>query len=309
VTAAPENESERKEFSKGRTVRHKLTYLFWLVPIAAAIVAGVFFYTNLASKGPELQIEFDDARGLEKGKSELKYRGVTLGKVDKVTLTHDRRHAVVTIALKESGESVAREGSIFWIVKPRVGLQQIRGLATIVSGSYVTVEPGEGKEQHKFRGLSHPALAMAKEPTLRIVLMAERLGSQKRGTPVLYRGVEIGEVYQTDLGPESQTVRILVDIKKKYAPLVRMNSKFWNAGGINMNIGLSGVAMSAQSAQAVVAGAIALSTPETPDKDATDGTAFRLYDKPQNDWLGWAPAIRLHHRHAYQPYSDDEDEP
>jgi paraquat-inducible protein B len=268
------------------------TYFIWLVPIGAAALAAWFIYSDMVKRGPTLHIFFDSSAGLEAGKSPLKYRGAQIGEVKTITLTKDHQHVKVTVSLEPSAESIAREGSRFWIVKAEFGAEQIRGLRTIVSGDYITVEPGAGKPQTNFKGLSEAPVVEAKD-VLRIVLLTEQIGSLKQRAPVFYRGVEVGQVFSTDLGHMSQTIQVVVDIQRHYAPLVRMNSKFWNAGGINVNLSLSGLNIAAQSAETLVSGGIAFATPDASDKEAASGTAFRLYDKPDNAWLSWAPAIDL----------------
>lgn len=268
------------------------TYFIWLVPVAAAALAAWFIYSNLFNNGPTIHIYFNSAAGLEKDKSAVKYRGARIGEVREIKLTKDHSRVDVTVTLDKSAGNMAREGSQFWIVKPQLGLAQISGLRTIVSGNYITVEPGGGKEQTRFTGLSTPPV-VEPEGTLRIVLLAEKIGSLKEKSPVFYRGVQVGEVFKLDLGPSSQTIQITVDIQKRYAPLVRMNSKFWNAGGIHANLSLSGLNITAESAETLLSGGIAFATPDSTAKVALPETSFRLYDKPDDAWLGWSPAIDL----------------
>ena len=64
-------------------------------------------------------------------------------------------------------------------------------------------------------------------------------------------------------------------IDQEYAPLVRMNSIFWNAGGINFHVGLfSGAKITAESAQTLISGGIDFATPPDFQKAATNGTVF-----------------------------------
>jgi paraquat-inducible protein B len=266
--------------------------LFWLVPLAAAAIAGFFIYSEVFSDGPTVHIYFKDAQNLEAGKSEVKYRGAQIGIVKALKLTKDHQSVDVSVSLNRGAMEVAREGSRFWIVRPQVGLAQIQGLGTIVSGNFITVDPGRGTNQTTFQGLAE-APVLDPEGAIRIVLLAERLGGVKERAPVFYRGIQIGQIFKCQLGPESQTIHILADIRTSYAPLVRMNSKFWNAGGIHVNIGLSGADISAQSAETLISGGVDLATPDISQKPVVAGTAFRLYDKPKDAWLGWAPHIQL----------------
>jgi paraquat-inducible protein B len=272
--------------------RNWKTHLIWLVPIVAGGLAAWFIYSNLFNSGPTLHIFFDNAAGLQAGKSSLKYRGADIGHVTKVRLSEDQRRVDVAVSLNHSAEGLARAGSRFWIVKPEVGVEQITGLRTIVSGDYITVEPGSGKFQDHFDGLVG-APVVEPQGMLRILLLAEKADSLKARTPGFYRGIQVGEVFSLDLGHKSQTIQITVDIQTRYAPLVRMNSKFWNAGGIKMNLSLSGLNIAAQSLESLVSGGIAFATPDLTEQEAPRETSFRLYDKPEDAWLSWSPPIEL----------------
>jgi paraquat-inducible protein B len=83
-------------------------------------------------------------------------------------------------------------------------------------------------------------------------------------------------------------------ILQPYAPLVRENTKFWNAGGLDFRFGLfRGAEISAQSAKTLLSGGIEFNTPAELGRPATDGAVFRLYDKPDDAWKNWMPAIKL----------------
>ena len=277
---------------QARVERNPKTWFFWLVPVGAAALAAWFIYSDTLRGGPTIHITFDNAAGLEGGKSQLKYRGCTVGDVTQVKLTEDQKHVEMAVRLKKWAAGLAREGSRFWVVQPEVGIQQVTGLRTIVSGDYLTVEPGGGKRQTRFAGLSDAPIVEG-EDVLKIVVLSERGGTLKKRSPVFFRGIQVGEVFSSELGPESQTIHSVVHIKRHFAPLVRINSKFWNAGGIHMNLSLSGLNIGAQSAETLISGGIDFATPDPLDDQAKDGVVFRLYDKPEKDWLAWAPVIRL----------------
>lgn len=288
-----ENDERPGTLPKARVVKNWRRYLFWLIPVAAAVIAGFIIYHEVIKKGPTLHIYFDNAAGIQAGKSKMKFRGVEVGNVEAVELSQDSKRVKVTVSLDSSAENVAREGSKFWIVKPEIGLNKFTGLQTIMGGDYLTVQPGGGARQTEFRGVPEPPATEKEEPGRRVILLAEKLGSIKAHSPVLYHGVQVGEVHDFSLGPTAQTVRVFVNIERKYAPLVRMNSKFWNAGGLNVSIGLSGIDISAQSASTLLTGGIDLATPDSKDREAYDGAAFRLYGKPESPWLSWFPQIDL----------------
>lgn len=54
-----------------------------------------------------------------------------------------------------------------------------------------------------------------------------------------------------------------------------------------------GAEISAESAKTLLSGGIEFGTPNEPEAAVTNGAVFRLYDKPEDAWKNWAPAIRL----------------
>jgi paraquat-inducible protein B len=281
------------DLPEAQTARDWKPSLVWIVPLLAAAGVGWLVYRSVIASGPTVTILFKDAEGLEAGKSDVKFRGARIGTVESIELSKDHQLVVVKATFDKSAADLAREGSEFWIVKPTLGAGEVKALTAIVSGNYVALKPGTGGPAKQFQGLSEPPVVSTNESGLKIVFLSAKLGSIERGTSISYRGIQIGRVLDFELAPDSQLVRISAIIDKHFAPLVRMNSVFWNAGGINVNVSLLGAAISANSLQSLIAGGIALATPDNPDKPAPEGTTFRLYEKPEEKWRQWEPIIRL----------------
>lgn len=266
----------------------------WVVPVVAAIVAGYLVYERVRELGPGITIRFKDASGVRSGQTPIQYRGVQVGEVKELELSEDRQHALVRVRLRRFAEPVAREGSVFWIVRPEVGIGNITGLSTVITGPRIEVSPGAGKPKSDFVGLESPPVAQERKG-LKIILLSGHLGSLKNGSPVTYRGVEVGAVQDSRLGSDATTVNIHVYIKRRYAGLVRKGSLFWDVSGIDLKLGLfRGLELNVESVRTLFAGGIAFATPEDPkDAPAKDGAVFILYDKPKKEWLAWAPKIPI----------------
>ena len=268
--------------------------IVWTVPLIAAILAGYLVYDHLQKSGPNITISFKDGSGLRTGQTPIKYRGVQIGEVIAVELSQDHQAVLVKARLQRSAASIAREGSVFWIVRPEVGIGNITGLGTVITGPEVDVLPGRGKAQSEFVGLENAPVAL-EEKGLKIVLITGRLGSLRPGSPVYYRGVEVGTIQQCDLSPNAATVAVQALIKQRYAKLVRKGSKFWNVSGADVRFSLfRGLEVNMESLRSLAAGGIAFATPDDPkDQPAKNGVAFPLYDKAAKEWLEWAPKIPL----------------
>jgi paraquat-inducible protein B len=266
--------------------------IVWIVPVIAAILAGYLVYDHLEQSGPKITISFKDGSGLRTGQTPIKYRGVQIGEVIAVELSQDHQAVLVKARFQRSAASIAREGSVFWIVRPEVGIGNITGLGTVITGPEVDVLPGTGKAQSEFVGLENAPVAL-QEKGLKIVLITARLGSLRPGSPVYYRGVEVGTIQQCDLSPDAATVAVRALIKQRYAKLVRKGSKFWNVSGADVSLSLfRGLEVNMESLRSLAAGGVAFATPDDPtDQPAKDGVVFPLYDKPAKEWLEWAPKI------------------
>ena len=129
---------------------------------------------------------------------------------------------------------------------------------------------------------------------LNIVLETNDLGSLNVGSNIYYRGVEVGEITAYKLSPTFQNVLLDATIYDRYAPAVRENTKFWDASGINVSGGIfSGLSVSTESLESLMAGGITMATPENDEMGAKvhDGHFFTLYDEGEEYWSEWSPEI------------------
>lgn len=252
--------------------------IVWLIPLVAVTIGGWLAYKTISEKGPAITITFKTAAGLEAGKTKLKYKAVEVGKIDTVTISGDLSHVKVTATLDKEASRHLNEGTRFWVVRPRFGAEGISGLGTIVSGAYIEVEPGEGAPKLAFEGLEQPPVVKADTPGHKYVLRAKHLGSLGAGAPVYFRQIRVGEVLGHELADDERSVLIHVFVNSPHHQLVRENTRFWNASGIDVSMGADGLNVKTQSLIALLSGGVAFETEGKPGKPGEDGATFELYD-------------------------------
>jgi paraquat-inducible protein B len=267
--------------------------IIWIVPVIAAIVAGWLVFKNARESGSVIVIQFDDGDGIQANQTVLKYRGVRIGEVRSVRLAKDSAHVEVEARLTAAARTLARDGSVFWIVRPEVGAGGLSGLETIVSGPYIEVQPGGGEERKTFIGADGPPIIDQPEKGLEIILTAPQINTLSVGSAVYYRGIEVGSVEYYVLNTNSTEVEIHTLIKPAFAPLVRQNSQFWNAGGISLRLKFFGINVSAENFKSLVIGGIAFATPDSPGILASNHSVFPLHEKMDDSWLSWSPPIEI----------------
>jgi paraquat-inducible protein B len=243
-----------------------------------------------------LTLRFDSGKGIST-RTRIRYHGVTIGRLTRIWLDPDTETVFANAAVQKNTAEMFRTDSSLWLVKPEVDLSGIRNLDTVLSGAYIQLRPGRtGAKTTSYTVQADLPALLSPKSGLNIVVEAPRLGSLKIGRPVYYRQIKIGKVTGVELGPTAQNVWIHINIKPRYAPLVHRGSRFWNVSGISLSAGLfSGVSVETESMEAIVAGGIAMATPNNDDMGAPalPGDHFILNDKPRDEWLEWAPEIKL----------------
>jgi paraquat-inducible protein B len=253
--------------------------IVWLIPIVAALIGAFLAYRAYTEKGPTITLSFATAEGLEAGKTKVRYLDVEVGTVRTVAIGSDLKHIVVTAEMAPGAESYLREQTTFWIVKPRIGVGGVSGLGTLLSGAYVGLAPGEGAPTRSFTGLERPPPLDANVAGRRFKLTSDTLGSLSQGAPIFYRGIDIGQVLEYQLTPDQQGLEIGIFVQAPYSDMVRTTSRFWNASGIRVSTGASGIEVQVGSLQSLIIGGIEFDTPLQADAGevAEAGASFPLY--------------------------------
>ncbi|MGC6388811.1 intermembrane transport protein PqiB [Ewingella sp. S1.OA.A_B6] len=232
--------------------------LIWLVPAIAALI-GLFLLIQLwASSGPEVSITFQTASGLQAGKTEVKYKDVTIGLVKSIELSPDSQRVLVTVSLMKNAENLAKADTRFWVVRPRIGMEGISGIDTLVSGAYISLDTGTSdKYGSTFKGLETPPTVINGMPGKQFEVVADDLGSLDIGSAVYYRRIPVGRVSSYALRPDGQGVSLNIFIDAPYDRFVTPSSRFWNASGIDLSLNSEGLQLKTQTVASVIAGGIA----------------------------------------------------
>jgi len=266
-------------------------WLIWLIPVASIAFSAYLVISEYGDRGPIIELTFEDGSGLEAQKTSIVCRGIQIGTVESATLHPDHEHVTVRARLDKSAASIASEGSKFWIVRPKISLDGITGLDTLVTGAYIAVAPGNGARQTVFTGEEeHPNLS---DQSIQYLLRTPSAESVHPGIPVTFRGFMIGEVLSVDLSPNTTDVLVRIAIDSEYHRLIREGAVFWNESGVNMKIGILGAKVRTGSLQSLLSGSISMALPpEAADADLVPvGSEFVLHPKAEKEWDEWVAPL------------------
>jgi len=235
----------------------------WLVPIVAFLIGVWMVYYQWSNRGPLITIEFKMATGLEAGKTKIKTRDVDIGLVKDIKLSEDLSRVSVTVRMDKKVAPILRSDNQFWIVSPRVSLSGISGLGTILSGPYINMALGRGPQMsQEFVALAAPPVTPAGTPGLHVTLNSESEFTYKKGDPVVYKGIKVGEFEDIYFNFDERVVYYNTFIEAPYHKLLTTNTKFWDISGVQMKLDASGVTVSTGSLETLLTNGVTFGIPE-----------------------------------------------
>ena len=277
--------------------------IVWLIPLVAVLVGGWVAAHYLMARGPTITIEFANADGLDAGKTKVRYKEVDIGTVSAIAIARDRSHVIVTAKMAKQAGDLLVADTKFWVVRPRITLNSISGLGTLLSGAYIGLDAGKSAEsQSDFKGLETPPPIPSDLPGRRFHLHADDIGSLYVGAPVYYRRVEVGSITSYKLDESGRGITLEVFINAPNDKLVTTNARFWHASGVDVSFGAAGVTLNTESLTSIIVGGISFQAPEEGQagEPAKADTDFTLFDSKAN-------ALKLVNQevHSYILYFDE----
>ncbi len=215
---------------------------------------------------------------MQAGQSYIKYKDVPIGQVKRVELEKDGSGVVVVARMDKTATPYLNESSRFWIVKPEVGISGVSGLDTLISGTYIAISAQRGETlKTEFVGLDYIYRSLRSGSYF--VLNSSKVSSSvKKGTPIYFKNIKIGEVEYISLSLDGKSVDLFVFIHNEYLEYVNQDSKFWVRSTLNVAYEEGNLDVSVAPISDMIQGAIELSPAETKNpKPVPDEFVFTLY--------------------------------
>lgn len=249
-------------------------------------------YKEATHPRKQITITFTEGYELQVG-TQLRLKGLVVGEIS--TLKLNRKNNVEALVNIDPlfSKQITRQGTRFWIIRSELSMSGVKNLSTIITGVYLNVSPGEGKQTSRFKGEYGAPLLSNKKVGLAIVLLSKNAGSTDITSPIYHRQIQIGEVIDKQLADNSAGVEITLNIYPQYSHLIRKNSIFWPASGFNLNVGITGASLKTSSLTSLIKGGINMSTTDNTalQPEAEAFRKFKLKDEFNDRWLTWTLAI------------------
>ena len=257
--------------------------LIWVVPLVALLAAGWLGWRTWSERGPLIWITMQSAEGIEAGKTKIKHRDIELGTIESIEPSADLSRVTVEARMNVHATAHLNKNSRFWVMRPRLSAEGISGLSTLISGSYIEMDPGDGPRERHFTALEEPPVISSDVPGTHYVLKAERLGSIIQGAPISFRGIKVGQILGYELSDQEGSATVQVFVRAPHDALVHEGTRFWNASGVSVELGSNGLRMQTESLQAILTGGIAFDVPPGGEAGelAPAGSSFFLYSNSE----------------------------
>ncbi len=169
--------------------------------------------------------------------SPLLHKNLEIGKVLGFYLSADRQEVFIDCFINRKYADLIRTSSRFYTLSGVEIFGSLEGLTmktgslqSMVSGG-IGLLPSTGGEKPRGTGtyLLYKDLQdalHADDMSIRVTF-AEAVGQLKKGSPVKYRGVNIGSVTELSFGDDLQSLVADLRIEKKFSSLFRSNTKIW----------------------------------------------------------------------------------
>ncbi len=257
--------------------RFNLFTSIWIVPLIALIIALWLTLEYFSKLGPKIDIIFESNKGLKEGQSQIRYRDVVVGTIEKVALRSSGEGVRVTARMDKEVAPYLNDETKFWIVKPEVGVGGVSGLDTIISGTYINMKSQKkSMTKRSFVGLEE-SLKESKGG-IRLRLNASNSYNVRKGTQLFFKGLPAGSVEKVNISKNAKGVDILLFVDKTFVPYIHSDSKFWVQSALNIAYEHGKLDFSVAPLTNLIRGGIEFSSSgKDIDNTPSEDFVFRLY--------------------------------
>jgi len=200
----------------------------------------------------------DKAYNIDPAFSSVIYKGFKVGKIVSLRYDPDACKTIFQIRFSKPFAHLANEKAWFWIVRPVIGIRQIKGLDAVVSGPYIAVDTHTLSAPPKHRFQLHEDPMPVKGETIH--LSAVHAESLKEGTAIFYKDIPIGQINKIALLPGKKSLDVTAVIYDKFRKFLNDSSMFYVKSGVEVEADLTDIHINSGSLETLVVGGVSMVT-------------------------------------------------
>lgn len=229
-----------------------------------------------------ISLTSDNLYGLSVG-TEILYKGFAVGSITETNLVGD--NVIFNALIDSKYQDLIKSQNRFFVSGTASAELTESGVSITVppakqllTGSISFVSEGNDKISGDYRLYANKSLAELatynRSGTKKLTLFSNELPSLSKGSPLLYRNLQVGKVDNYSLTDGG--VKISVQIENRYKHLLTSTTVFWNRSGVEIEASLSGVSIKAAPIKSLIQGGIAFDNLVGVENKL--GSYWRLYE-------------------------------
>ncbi|KPA89984.1 MULTISPECIES: PqiB family protein [Pseudomonas] len=191
---------------------------------------------DLRSPGLHLVLFTDNLGSLEVG-SPILYKQVKVGSVQSYQFSRDRKQVVIGVHIEKEYEGLVNASTRFWNVSGITltggltgGIQvKSESLQTLIAGgiAFETLREKAPLKRRIPRFRLFPNHEAAEQQGTLITIRVDRADGLRPGTPIRFKGLDVGKIESVDLSDDLQSVLLSARITEVPEKIARVGSQFW----------------------------------------------------------------------------------
>ncbi|MFI3256206.1 MAG: MlaD family protein [Psittacicella sp.] len=231
----------------------------WIIPFVAIIIAIFMIFSYYSKEGTTITLYLNNASGIVAGKTKIEVKNVQIGTISSVNLSKNLHFIVAKAKINENADRMLSSGSIFWVVSPELNYKGISGVSTLLSGSYIEMNPelisSANKKQTTFKVLeSAPTVMSAGVKPIKVVLSYPTANLLKVGAPIEYKGLIVGYIYKDNILSRNGNFLYYGLVEKSYSKFLNSSTAFWLNSSFSLNFNNKGVSLNVKSLPQLILG-------------------------------------------------------
>jgi paraquat-inducible protein B len=186
-----------------------------------------------ASQGLNITLESEELGSVSIG-SQILYRKIPIGEVYSYQLSDDGKKVLIKAFIKREFSHIVTSESRFWNVSgvgANIGFKgidvQFESLSALLVGAIAVDAPDTGQPIEEYTHFKlYPDLQTAGRGIPITIHLPEENEIASSGTPIMYRGIEVGQITDLSLDEDRQSVIASAAIQPSFSDLLTTGSRF-----------------------------------------------------------------------------------
>ncbi|MEA3512477.1 MAG: MlaD family protein [Campylobacterota bacterium] len=230
-----------------------------------------------------INLELDENINLKKT-SQLLYKNISIGNILEIELDGNIK---VKLKIDNKYKYLFGENSKIYLKGAKLSFDKIENISSSVLGDnlYLIADKDNGFKSNFLLDSINPDDTYYEEG-LRVQLKSSDSKNLTVGSPIYYKGFEVGKITNSDLTIDGKHIIFNLFIKEKYSTLLKESSKFYKAQIVGMDVGVFGAKIELGSVKSMLKGGIYFTNEtvkeDTVEIDAQDYHIFNLLEKKED---------------------------